>query len=103
MSISNTNFLEYFDKEYSNLNELITSINCLFIQTKDDYNKLNSALHNLIQSISDQSLDYDSFNNSIQLLKDFMQNAEEFGTSAKTLYDSVISIAENNNKKIEGI
>jgi len=103
VSVNYINFLEFFDQEYSNLNKLIENINSLFIQTKDDYNKLNFVLNNLISSITTQSLDYDSFNNSIVLIKDFMQNSEDFSISAKRLYDSIMHIAQNSDEKIEGI
>ncbi len=103
MSTHYLNSLEFFDQEYSSLNALIENVNSLFVQTKDDYNKLNHILHTLIKSITNQSLDYNSFNNSIKLIKDFMQNAEDFSTSAKHLYDSVIVITQNTNQKIEAI
>lgn len=103
MSTDYLNCLEFFDEEYAKLNNSIENLNSLFVQTKDDYNKLNFILHNLIQSISTQSLDYDSFNNSIKLIKDFIQNVEDFSTSAKHLYDSVIFITQNDTKKIEAI
>lgn len=89
--------LQYFDEEYNQINLLIHNVTSLFVQTKDDYYKLNSALHNLISSMSTQTLDYDSFIDSIQLIKDFMQNAEDYSLSAKTLYDSVISLSQKDS------
>jgi len=103
LSVNYINSLEFFDQEYSNLNKLIENINFLFVQTKNDYDKLNFFLNNLISSITTQSLNYDSFNNSIVLIKDFMKSAEDFSISAKCLYDSVIHVAQNSDNKIEGI
>ena len=105
LSIDSNYYLQYFDQEYSRINLLIQNINSLFVQTKDDYSKLNSALHNLITSMSNQTLDYDSFIDSIQLIKDFMQNAEDYSLSAKTLYDSVVSLTQPDStiqKDIDG-
>lgn len=105
LSIDSNYYLQYFDQEYSRINLLIQNINSLFVQTKDDYSKLNSALHHLITSMSNQTLDYDSFIYSIQLIKDFMQNAEDYSLSAKTLYDSVVSLTQPDStiqKDIDG-
>jgi len=61
--------LEYFDEEYQNLNNSISEINSLFLQSKDSYVKFSNLQQDVFSLLDNKELSIENINKALRLLE----------------------------------
>jgi len=85
-------FLQYFDQENQNINNIISSVNSFFLEYKDNYIDLLDIQKKIIEIYSQKKLDYDSLKNLLDLLQNFIQKCGDVLSSSFEFKDSLSKI-----------
>ena len=84
--------LEYFDEEYQNLNNSISEINSLFLQSKDSYVKFTDLQRDVFSLLDNKELSIENINKALKLLEEFMQNCADLLTTVESSYNIINNI-----------
>jgi hypothetical protein len=84
--------LEYFDEEYQNLNNSISQVNSLFLQSKDSYVKFANLQQDVFSLLDNKELSIENINKALRLLEEFMHNCGDLLTTVESSYNIIHNI-----------
>lgn len=84
--------LEYFDEEYQNLNNSISKINSLFLQSKDNYANFIALQQDVFSLLNNKELSLENINKALRLLEDFMHNCGDLLSTVESSYNIIHNI-----------
>ena len=84
--------LEYFDEEYQNLNNSISKINSLFLQSKDNYANFTALQQDVFSLLNNKELSLENINKALRLLEDFMHNCGDLLSTVESSYNIIHNI-----------
>ena len=90
-------YLQFFDKEYTKINSLISDVNYYLSHTKDSYSNVVDSQKKLFTTIASSPLNISSIETLIDHIKLVIENSEDLLNSLKNLSQCFYSMQSERN------
>jgi len=87
--VDDQNFLQFFDQEYSKIQDILKSIDSFFLEYKDNYNSLFHIQKKILEIYSQKSFDYESLKSLLDLFENFIHKCGDVLSSSFQFKDSL--------------